>query len=69
MDKYIDDICFITFPLSEQQAIADKLDKVCGEIDKVIAKTKAVVEEYKKLKQAIITEAVTGEKQCVMRNS
>lgn len=55
--------------LPEQQAIADKLDKVCGEIDKVIAKTKAVVEEYKKLKQAIITEAVTGEKQCVMRNS
>lgn len=56
-------------PLPEQQAIADKLDKVCGEIDNVIAKTKAVVEEYKKLKQAIITEAVTGEKQCVMRNS
>ena len=56
-------------PLSEQQAIADKLDKVCGEIDNVIAKTKAVVEEYKKLKQAIITEAVTGKRQCVMRNS
>ena len=56
-------------PFPEQQAIADKLDKVCGEIDKVIAKTKAVVEEYKKFKQAIITEAVTGKKQCVMRNS
>ncbi len=56
-------------PLPEQQAIADKLDRVCGEIDNVITKTKAVVEEYKKLKQAIITEAVTGEKQCGMRNS
>lgn len=56
-------------PIPEQQAIADKLDKVCGEIDNVITKTRVVVEEYKKLKQAIITEAVTGKKQCVMRNS
>ena len=46
-------------PLSEQQRITDFLDKKCAEIDTVIAKTKATIEEYKKLKQSIITEAVT----------
>lgn len=46
-------------PLSEQQKIADFLDKQCAEIDTVIAKTRATIEEYKKLKQSIITEAVT----------
>lgn len=45
--------------LSEQKAIADFLDKQCAEIDAVIEKTKATIEEYKKLKQSIITEAVT----------
>lgn len=45
--------------LSEQEAIADFLDKQCAEIDAVIEQTKATIEEYKKLKQAIITEAVT----------
>lgn len=45
--------------LSEQKAIADFLDKQCAEIDAVIEKTKATIEEYKKLKQSVITEAVT----------
>lgn len=45
--------------LSEQKAIADFLDRICAEIDAVIAKTKATIEEYKKLKQSVITEAVT----------
>ncbi len=44
---------------AEQQRIADFLDCKCGEIDAVIAKTRATIEEYKKLKQSIITEAVT----------
>lgn len=43
----------------EQQKIADFLDRKCAEIDSVIEKTKATIEEYKKLKQSIITEAVT----------
>lgn len=43
----------------EQQRIADFLDRKCAEIDTVIEKTKATIEEYKKLKQSIITEAVT----------
>ena len=51
---------FIVFPpLNEQEAIADFLDTKCAEIDAVIAKTQATIEEYKKLKQSVITEAVT----------
>lgn len=46
-------------PLSEQQKIADYLDSECAKIDDVITKTKATIEEYKKLKQSVITEAVT----------
>ena len=45
--------------LSEQERIADFLDRTCAEIDTVIEKTKATIEEYKKLKQSVITEAVT----------
>lgn len=45
--------------LDEQKKIADFLDKKCAEIDAVIEKTKATIEEYKKLKQSIITETVT----------
>lgn len=45
--------------LQEQKKIAEFLDHQCAEIDAVIAKTKATIEEYKKLKQSIITEAVT----------
>ena len=46
-------------PLSEQQRIADVLDRKCAEIDKVLVKTKTSIEEYKKLKQSVITKAVT----------
>lgn len=46
-------------PLDEQQRIADYLSGLCAEIDAVIAKTRATIEEYKKLKQSVITEAVT----------
>ena len=46
-------------PLPEQQRIADFLDRKCADIDNVLQKTKASIEEYKKLKQAVITEAVT----------
>ena len=46
-------------PLNEQHAIADFLDKECARIDTVIEKTKASLEEYKKLKQSVITQAVT----------
>ena len=46
-------------PILEQQKIADFLDRKVGEIDKIIENTKESIEEYKKYKQAIITEAVT----------
>ena len=44
---------------SEQQKIADYLDKVCGEADEMIALQEKMIEELKAYKQSIITEAVT----------
>lgn len=46
-------------PLSEQQAIADYLDKTCSKIDEIIAEAKASIDEYKELKQSVIFEVVT----------
>lgn len=43
----------------EQQAIADYLDETCSEIDEIIAEAKVSIDEYKKLKQSVIFEAVT----------
>lgn len=45
--------------LEEQSRIAAYLDRQCSHIDNIIEKTKASVEEYKKLRQAVITQAVT----------
>lgn len=45
--------------LAEQERIAAFLDAECAEIDAVLEKTSASIEEYKKLKQAVITQAVT----------
>lgn len=45
--------------IDEQAAISNYLDQQCAHIDAVIEKTKASIEEYKKLKQAVITQAVT----------
>lgn len=49
----------VVFNEAEQQKIVDFLDEKVGEIDSVIAKTKETIEDYKKYKQAIITDAVT----------
>lgn len=46
-------------PLSEQQRIADFLDRKCADIDNILEKTRSSIEEYKKLKLSVITEAVT----------
>lgn len=46
-------------PYTEQQAIADYLDETCSKIDEIIAEAKASINEYKKLKQSVIFEAVT----------
>lgn len=45
--------------LTEQLMIADYLDRECDRIDSVIEETFSSIEEYKKLKQAAITKAVT----------
>ena len=45
--------------IAEQQAIADFLDIQCAHIDSIIEKTRTAIEEYKKLKQSVITQAVT----------
>lgn len=51
---------FIAFPsLSIQKNITCYLDKNCSNIDSILSKTRASIEEYKKLKQAVITQAVT----------
>ena len=43
----------------DQQRIADFLDAECARIDVVIEQARTSIEEYKKLKQSTITEAVT----------
>lgn len=52
----------ITVPVpeyAEQERIAAFLDAECAEINAVLEKTRASIEEYKKLKQSVITQAVT----------
>ena len=46
-------------PYEEQQAIASYLDDRCSKLDEIIAEAEKSIEEYKELKQAVITEAVT----------
>ena len=46
-------------PLSIQQKIADYLDKICGEVDELVAIQETMIEELKAYKQSVITEAVT----------
>ena len=46
-------------PKAEQQRIADYLDNRTFEIDTLLLKARSSIEEYKKLKQAVITQAVT----------
>lgn len=46
-------------PMPEQQKIADFLDEKCSHIDSVLEKVRASIDEYKQLKQSVITQAVT----------
>lgn len=57
--KKLKDSTLLLPPLSEQQAIADFLDKKCAEIDEMIALQEKIIEELKAYKQSVITEAVT----------
>ena len=55
----------------EQNAIVSYLDSTCSDIDTAIAEAKASIEDYKLLKQSIITQAVTKglEPNVPMKNS
>ena len=44
---------------NEQKQIAEYLDIECSSIDSMLSKTCSSIEEYKKLKQTVITQAVT----------
>lgn len=43
----------------EQKQLAEYLNFECFHIDSILSKTRSSIEEYKKLKQAVITQAVT----------
>ncbi|MCQ2234288.1 MAG: restriction endonuclease subunit S [Paludibacteraceae bacterium] len=60
--QYIEDIQMLSIPLTEQHLIATYLDRKCSEIDSIVRETEQTIEEYKKLKQSLITEVVTGKK-------
>lgn len=57
--KILDTTSVLIPPVDEQLAVADFLDTKCAEIDTILEKIRLSIEEYKKLKQAIITQAVT----------
>ena len=45
--------------MDEQTKISDYLKAKCSEIDTMLSKNRSSIEEYKKLKQAVITQTVT----------
>lgn len=57
--KILRETTIILPPKTEQITIANFLDTECARIDTVIEQTRASIEEYKKLKQAVITQVVT----------
>ena len=57
------DLLYLVPPIVEQHKLVSFLDEKCSEIDAMLSKTRASIEEYKKLKQAVITQAVATQ-QC-----
>ena len=53
------DLLYLVPSLVEQHKLVIFLDEKCSEIDAMLSKTHSSIEEYKKLKQAVITQAVT----------
>lgn len=53
------DLLYLVPPIVEQHKFVSFLDEKCSEIDAMLSKTRSSIEEYKKLKQAVITQAVT----------
>lgn len=57
--KNINNYFAVIPPETIREQIVSSLEVRCAHIDSVIVKTHAAIEEYKKLKQAVITQAVT----------
>lgn len=55
----INDVIMPLPPLSEQKAIAEYLDKKCGEVDALIADIQQEIETLEQYRRSVITEAVT----------
>ena len=53
------DISYLIPPRDEQQHIVSHIDSKCSEINSLIEMTRVSIVEYKKLKQSVVTEAVT----------
>lgn len=62
---------YVLVPSSQQQKIVDILDDKIGRIDQIISETQQSIEELKKYKQSVITEAVTKglDKKAKMKDS
>ena len=63
--EFILTLPFYLPPLSEQQEIADYLDKKCAEIDELKAKLTKKRETLTELRQSIISEVVTGKRKVI----
>lgn len=50
-------------PLSEQEAIAEYLDKKCAEIERIISDKKSQIDTLEEYKKSLIYEYVTGKKE------
>ena len=50
-------------PLSEQQAIADYLDKKCAAIDALVAEKEKLIADLEAYKKSLIFEVVTGKRE------
>ena len=55
----IKNACYVFPEITEQQKIADYLDKRCEKIDTAIDNQKQIIEKLKEYKQSLITETVT----------
>jgi type I restriction enzyme S subunit len=59
----IKDFVIVAPYITEQQAIADYLDKKCADIDSLIQTKQSKIEELKEYKKSLIYEYVTGKKE------
>lgn len=60
--EFINNIYVQIPPLSEQQSIADYLDRKCSEIDELISIKQQKIEKLKDYKKSLIFECVTGKR-------